>query len=209
MQRLRMEIAERKRTESQREAALEALRASEERFHSLFDNMGEGVALHELVFAGGKPVNYRIIDINNRFMKVIGVSREQVIGKLATEVYGTATPPYLEEYAGVGIGKNPIYFETYFASLDRHFAISVAPWRENGFATIFSDISERKQAEKEITRQLSEKEILLKEVHHRIKNNIASISGLLSLRLQSIQQSRGDRGAAGHHGAGGQHAHPL
>ena len=186
MQRLRVEIAGHKRTESQREAALESLRESEERFHSLFDNMGEGVALHELVFAGGKPVNYRIIDINNRFMKIIGVTREQVIGKLATEAYGTSTPPYFEEYAGVGIGKKPIYFETYFASLDRHFAISVAPWRENGFATIFSDIGERKQAEEEITRQLSEKEILLKEVHHRIKNNIASIGGLLSLRLQSI-----------------------
>jgi PAS domain S-box-containing protein len=44
----------------------------------------------------------------------------------------------------------------------------------------------RKQAEEEIKRQLAEKEILLKEVHHRIKNNIASIAGLISLRLQSI-----------------------
>jgi PAS domain S-box-containing protein len=48
------------------------------------------------------------------------------------------------------------------------------------------DISERKQAEAEIKRQLMEKEILLKEVHHRIKNNIASIEGLLFLRVQSI-----------------------
>jgi PAS domain S-box-containing protein len=48
------------------------------------------------------------------------------------------------------------------------------------------DISERKWAEMEITRQLAEKEILLKEVHHRIKNNIASIGGLISLHLQSI-----------------------
>jgi len=39
----------------------------------------------------------------------------------------------------------------------------------------------------EIKRQLAEKEVLLKEVHHRIKNNIASIGGLLSLRLQSIR----------------------
>jgi two-component sensor histidine kinase len=61
------------------------------------------------------------------------------------------------------------------------------PWRKNGFATIFSDISDRKQAEEEIQRQLAEKEVLLKEVHHRIKNNIASIGGLLSLRLQSIR----------------------
>jgi len=44
---------------------------------------------------------------------------------------------------------------------------------------------ERKRTEEEIKRQLAEKEILLKEVHHRIKNNIASIAGLISLRLQS------------------------
>jgi PAS domain S-box-containing protein len=48
------------------------------------------------------------------------------------------------------------------------------------------DISERKWAEEEIRRQLAEKEILLKEVHHRIKNNIASIGGLLSLHMQSV-----------------------
>ncbi len=177
---------DRKRAESQREAALKALSESEAHFHSLFDNMDEGVALHELVFAEGKPANYRIIDINNRFLKIIGVSREQVIGKLSTEAYGTLTPPYFEEYAGVGISKKPIYFETYFASLNMHLAISVAPWRENGFATIFSNISERKRAEEEIKRQLAEKEVLLREVHHRIKNNIASISGILSLRLRSI-----------------------
>lgn len=45
---------------------------------------------------------------------------------------------------------------------------------------------DRKRAEKEVKHQLAEKEILLKEVHHRIKNNIASISGLLSLNLRSI-----------------------
>ena len=132
-----------------------------------------------------------------------------MIGKLATEVYGTSTPPYFEKYVGVGIGKKTINFETYFASLNRHFAISVAPWLKSGFATIFSDITERKQAEEEIKRQLAEKEILLKEVHHRIKNNIASIGGLLSLRLQSITQSRGGRGPAGRHRPGRQHAHPL
>ena len=49
-----------------------------------------------------------------------------------------------------------------------------------------ADISERKRAYVEIKRQLSEKEILLKEVHHRIKNNIASVGSLLLLQLQSI-----------------------
>ena len=178
-ERLRIEISERKRTEK-------ALRESEEQFHSLFANMGEGVALHELVFAAGKPVNYRIVDINNSFLRIMRVSREQIVGKLATEAYGIAEPPYFAEYVEVAISKKPFYFETYFASMDKHFAISVAPWYENGFATIFTDISERKQAAKEIRLQLEEKEILLKEVHHRIKNNIASIGGLISLRMQSV-----------------------
>ena len=45
---------------------------------------------------------------------------------------------------------------------------------------------DREQAENGIKHQLLEKEIILKEVHHRIKNNIASIGSLLSLQLQSL-----------------------
>ena len=48
------------------------------------------------------------------------------------------------------------------------------------------DITEQKKAEKEIKRQLEEKEILLKEVHHRLKNNITSIQSLLEMQLFGI-----------------------
>ena len=47
------------------------------------------------------------------------------------------------------------------------------------------DITERKRAEETIKRQLQEKDILLREVHHRIRNNIASIAGLLSLQANT------------------------
>ena len=47
------------------------------------------------------------------------------------------------------------------------------------------DITERKKAEDEILNQLLEKEIILKEVHHRIKNNFASMKSLLSLQSNS------------------------
>lgn len=47
-------------------------------------------------------------------------------------------------------------------------------------------LKERKQAEDEIKRQLLEKETILKEVHHRIKNNFASIGSLLNLQAQSV-----------------------
>lgn len=51
---------------------------------------------------------------------------------------------------------------------------------------VFPDITDRKAAEQEIQKQLSEKEILLREVHHRIKNNMAQIESLLSLQANSI-----------------------
>jgi len=50
---------------------------------------------------------------------------------------------------------------------------------------IVHDITKRKQAEQEVQKQLSEKEILLREVHHRVKNNIANIESLLSLQAAS------------------------
>ena len=49
------------------------------------------------------------------------------------------------------------------------------------------DITERKLAEHEINRQLSEKELILKESHHRIKNNYATIAGLLNLQAESSE----------------------
>ena len=68
----------------------------------------------------------------------------------------------------------------------RFFILKDAQGRTIKTYGVNQDISERKRAEEEIKRQLAEKEILLREVHHRIKNNIASIGGLLSLHLKSI-----------------------
>jgi hypothetical protein len=72
---------------------------------------------------------------------------------------GIGTPPYLDEYVEVAIKKTPYHFETYFAKMDKHFAVSVAPWQGNGFATIFSDITDRKKAEEHI--QHKNKDLLI------------------------------------------------
>ena len=133
---------------SARKAAELALAESEQRFHSLFNNMAEGVALHQFVFdENDKATDYRIVEVNRRYGEILGISPEQVRGKLSRDAYGTDAPPYLVEFAQVLDGAKPISFETYFQPLDIHLAISVAPWGQNGFATIFSDVTNRIRAE--------------------------------------------------------------
>ena len=83
------DISERKRTE-------EALHKSEEKFRILFTQMAEGSALHEIVYnSSGDPVDYRILDINPAFERILGLKREDVIGKTSKEVYRSRYTPVL------------------------------------------------------------------------------------------------------------------
>jgi PAS domain S-box-containing protein len=133
---------------SQRHQAEVALRRSEECFRSLFSNMAEGVALHEMVLdATGNPVNYRIVDCNPGYEHILGLKRNEVTGRLATEVYASEAPPYLREYGRVISSGVPSHMGIFFKPMGRHFEVSIAPWGRGGFATIFSDVTERKVTE--------------------------------------------------------------
>ena len=52
-----------------------------------------------------------------------------------------------------------------------------------GFVIVASDISTEKEAQQKIAQSLREKEVLLAEIHHRVKNNLAVISGLLQMQI--------------------------
>lgn len=64
---------------------------------------------------------------------------------------------------------------------------------ESGHIMVFGasrDITERKRAEDEVKRLLEEKKLLLKEVHHRVKNNMSIIKSLLSLQMRYISEPK-------------------
>ncbi|MFA6363896.1 PAS domain S-box protein [Methanoregula sp.] len=165
---------------SGRKQAEEALSESNEKFQTLYTHMTEGVALHELVYNdAGVLEDYIIIETNPAFEKLLGISRDAVLGKTSREAYGVTEPPYLEIYARVSLTGTPEVFETYFSPMDKYFLISAYCTSKGRFATIFEDITVRKRADEELLRN----EALYRSIITAIPDGIAitDVSGVVSL----------------------------
>lgn len=136
---------------SRRKAAEEQRMASERRFSSVFQGMNEGMALHEIVHDDqGRAENYRLIEVNRRYEEILGLRAEDILGRLATEAYGTEVPPFLNEFCQVDITGRASELDVFFEPMSKHFHISVVPLEKGRFATIFTDTTKQRAMETDL-----------------------------------------------------------
>ncbi|WP_426954277.1 PAS domain S-box protein [Muricoccus radiodurans] len=158
-----------------RKRAEAALRASEARWRGLFERMQEGFALCEMVYDGeGRAVDYRHLELNAAWGRLTGVPNEAVQGRLVSEAIPGIEPFWLETYARVVETGEPAHFEQYLAAYGRWFEVTAYRTEPGRFASVFSNITERRRAEE---RQA----LLAREVDHRAKNALAVVQAALRL----------------------------
>ncbi|HWQ18406.1 MAG TPA: PAS domain S-box protein [Methanotrichaceae archaeon] len=151
------DITERKRME-------EELRESEERYHRLFDNMAEGFLLAELIRDdAGTPIDFRILEANLAYEPILGCPREAAIGKKLFEVFPGLDIDRFAAIAHVAQTGEPLRWQGLFAPTGRFYENVYYSPHPGQLAGIFTDITDRKQAEEALQKAKNELELKVAE----------------------------------------------
>ncbi|MEX0685240.1 MAG: PAS domain S-box protein [Balneolales bacterium] len=167
---------------TEKKASAEELKLQKAYFEQLFASSPEGIVI--LNTAG------RIENANQSFQNLFNYSKDELLGlKLHHIIYPDKPSSENVHWAN--------YTEIVWKRKDgRQLDISLigAPIiydnRSVGSYVIFRDITFQKSNENYIKQSLLEKEVLLKEIHHRVKNNMQIISGLHNMQAMKIKDKK-------------------
>jgi len=176
------DITEKKRIEK-------AFEESERKFSALFENMSEGVSLNSIIFdEKGIPRDYVIVDVNPAYEHHTGLQKTNIQGRKASEIYGSDGVPYFDIFANVAISGEATSFETYSEKMQKHFYVSVCSPGKGTFATVFEDVTGRKEIEETLRKQTIELERSNKDLEqfaylasHDLKEPLRMVNGYVSL----------------------------
>ncbi len=139
---------------------------------SLLTNMPNAFAYHKIIHNdSGKPIDYIFLDVNSSFEKMTGLLRADILNKKVTEVLPdikNSDFDWIGFYGNVALTRKSISFEQYSEPLSRWYEVTAYSDRPDHFATFFLDITDHKKLEKNLTRSIEEKEILLENIDSQV-----------------------------------------
>ena len=150
---------------------------------------------NEMVIVTDAPDNIgneEIVFVNNAFEKVTQYSKEEVMGKTPTFLQGPETDRQVinDLVEKLSEGKR-FEGETFNYKKDGtkyRVSWSIDPIRNDTgeithFVAVQRDVTQEWEQRRQLQEVIKERETLVKETHHRIKNNLATITGLLELQI--------------------------
>jgi PAS domain S-box-containing protein len=145
-------VAERTWEAVERARARSALRASEQKYRTLFDSIDEGFCIIEVLFNDhDEPWDYRFVETNRAFEKQTGLTG--AVGSTIRELAPDIEPHWFRRYGRIVRTGEAERFEDRVRAMGRHFdafAFRTGSPEEHRVAVLFTDISERKRAQAEL-----------------------------------------------------------
>ncbi len=166
---------------------------AEEKFHGLLEFAPDAIVI---VDHAGK-----IVLVNSQTEQLFGYNREELLGGSVEMLmperfrrdHGSQRNDFISKPYPRPMGEGMELFGVRKDGAEIPVEISLSPLEtEEGMLVMSAirNITKRKQAEEKIKASLREKEVLLKEIHHRVKNNLQVISSLLKLQSKYIKDKR-------------------